>query len=229
MRLRGCFSAAVVLLLLVSVCSAEEPPIKTKERLQTAIDELWREASERGLIKEEALKPIVVVSAKKRGNLFAVTVADVIFFYPMFFNFDYKSKLSVSNYKVQKFILGHEIGHSVLGHGLHGPDVGESVRTLLVRDECEVYVFTARAGGSDSLSVLRVWEKKNHRQTKTEKVFSFFAAPISLAVDAAVSLKHGENRFWNPLGRHRRGASIHGPASYRAILVLEGKRQSCGE
>lgn len=229
MRLCAFYLIIVFVIFGVNVNAQDEKAkIRTEEQLQAVFDDLWQVAVDRGLVRKRS-KPNVYIRGRQKSRL-AEAFTEAIIFYPLFFSYDYHAELLVQDYEAQRFVVGHEIGHRLLGH----VDLlilvfwNESWRETRIRQECEADVFSAQLVGDDSANILRVWEVRS-RRTKKGKIFSLLLSPIFGVRDAASSLKYLSNKFRNPLGKYSRRSWIHGPAHYRAILVLEGERQSCGE
>ncbi|MEK9180299.1 MAG: hypothetical protein AAB897_02710 [Patescibacteria group bacterium] len=196
--------------------------MRTEEELKATFEELWQVAVDKDLV-EEKLKPNISLKPGREEGVFAEKMDDgQIFFYPLFF---------IAPYDFQRFIVGHEIGHHLLGHTtllipLRSVNDLAKAFEIKIEGECEANVFAVRLIGNDAESLLRELEVR-FEQTGKEKALSFLFAPISSVKDAVFSLKHRRNDFRNPLKRYRSRMNV--PDYHRAVLVLDGKLKSCRE
>lgn len=212
-----------------------KPVTFTKEQLMTTFEELWQTAVDNGLVKEKPRPEIVSCEHQPSENL-AETWLKYITFYAGFFEYSsYEGRgMSIDPHKSMRFVVAHELGHYLLGHAepiLTQPSGSENWRESLeslVREECEANVFANRLIMGGAEDVLRDFDAA-FRRTKKERVFALLLSPVSGIKDIVLSLKNRKNEVVNPLGKYSHYSRIHGPASQRAILVSEGKRQSCGK
>ncbi|MEK9180442.1 MAG: hypothetical protein AAB897_03450 [Patescibacteria group bacterium] len=231
MKLRVCL-LAIVFCLTVSVCGAEEPQIKTEERFRATFEELWQDGIDKKLVNEEKKPKVFIMNLGKRVAAAAYSNAIV-----------FDRTVVFDDPDTQIVIVAHEIGHLILGHTTTSFFWRQDDEVILLSEdkqtqanskspvytECEADIFAADLISSERvLRILRRAEALS-RQTKKEKILSLFLSPLIGAVDVFRMLRYQKSDFFSPLSKYRRLHRIHGLAHEKAILVLEGKRQSCGE